>query len=131
MSTIAPVIEVYFDPDGFQGGKAGCYRARLRDAHGCHSANTTPEATVESLLLTIRSFAKPSDQNFADQVEYAKLPETIVGYDIVRLAPWTLKSIPMVWNARDEQQEALLVEDQRKVNEIVAYLLLPRITGNG
>ena len=56
-------IETYWDPRGFKGGKKGCWRARIKGRHGCHSAGTTEDETVNDLLLTAKSFEMSGDRN--------------------------------------------------------------------
>jgi hypothetical protein len=52
------VIETYFDPGGYKGGRSGCWRARLRTNHGYHDAGTSEYEAVRSLLRTLMTFGK-------------------------------------------------------------------------
>lgn len=74
--------------------------------------------TVTDLLRIIKSFQ-------GDQEAYFGLPETLEGYEIVRLAPYGGKPIPIDWKARNEQQEAFDVESQRIANSLVEHMLYP------
>jgi hypothetical protein len=53
------VVLVYFDPDGWAGGSAGCYRACLRDDRTAHAAGKTPDIAIEDLMRTLKSFNLP------------------------------------------------------------------------
>jgi len=115
----ARVIEVYFDPAGHVGGYDGCFRARLRDDHGCHSAGRIPQEAVEGLLRTIRSF-----QVFEGQENFIGLPfMNSADYQIIRLASYGGPPIPGEWYDRDFKKEADEVEAQRTASSIVAYML--------
>ncbi len=55
-----PIIEVYYDPTGFRGGKIGCIRTRLKDDHKIHSAGMDEKEAVADILSTLRSRCRPS-----------------------------------------------------------------------
>jgi hypothetical protein len=46
-----PIIEVYFDPSGAQGGKLVYYSARLRSDHRIHATGETAKKALENLLI--------------------------------------------------------------------------------
>lgn len=51
-----PIIEIYFDPKGIKNGRVGCYRARLKENHGIHSAGVYPSHALHDIYLTLKSF---------------------------------------------------------------------------
>ena len=57
------VIETYWDPIGFKGGKKGCWRARLQNQHTCHDTGTTENEAINALLLTAKSFGASGDRD--------------------------------------------------------------------
>jgi len=62
-------IETYWDPDGFRGGKRGCWCARMQDLHGLHSAGMTAGEAVRDLLLTAKSHDLSGDREDYDVVD--------------------------------------------------------------
>jgi hypothetical protein len=124
---IEPVIEVYFDPNGRWGGKAGCFCSRLRDFHGLHDAADTPEYAVKRLVQNIvcHQNYKHTDGTFP-VAHLPHTPETLEGYQVVRVDPMYFRPVPGDWKARNEAEEADQVEERRQVNSMVAYMMQPR-----
>ena len=58
------VIEIYFDPNAIKSSQGGAFRARLKKDHKVHSAGIDIESAVDDLLLTLKSFDKPSKRDF-------------------------------------------------------------------
>jgi hypothetical protein len=127
---VQPVIEVYFDPNGRWGGKAGCFRSRLRDFHGLHDAADTPELAVKRLVQNIVCHKNYKEQNGTYPVAHLPhTPETLEGYEMVRLDSLYFKPVPGDWKARNEAQEADDVEGARSAASMVAYMMNSRMRG--
>jgi hypothetical protein len=61
--SIKPVIEVYADPQGFYGGKKGCWRARLKKRPAFHDAGGSVEQAIENLLLNLPNFDRSGEKS--------------------------------------------------------------------
>lgn len=55
-------IEVYWDPDGIKGGRVGCWRARLKDNHGIHSAGETNLSAIQDCVKTAISLGEDMNE---------------------------------------------------------------------
>jgi hypothetical protein len=95
-------IQVHFDPRGRYGGKAGCFRAKVVEKPGYHSAGRNVHEAIDELFITIRSCRDVKGCPSKNPKDYE--------YDIV-----------------DKERDENLVKDTLQADRLVASLLRPRI----
>lgn len=47
-----PTIKTHFDPNGFKGGRSGCWRARVPEAPGINEAGVSEAEAIGNVLIS-------------------------------------------------------------------------------